>query len=75
MLGFKNFLYAQATLTGIELIRMIKKRQLRCQAKMSKTLAELFYGLAGYGDRQRSIHAATVSVCDRTLGELSGITG
>ncbi|MFK7893053.1 MAG: DDE-type integrase/transposase/recombinase, partial [Granulosicoccus sp.] len=47
MLGFKNFLCAQATLTGIELIRMIKKGQLRCQAKMSKTPAELFYGLAG----------------------------
>ena len=47
MLGFKNFLCAQATLAGIELIRMIKKGQLRCQAKMSKTPAELFYGLAG----------------------------
>ena len=47
MLGFKNFPCAQATLAGIELIRMIKKGQLRCQAKMSKTPAELFYGLAG----------------------------
>jgi len=47
MLGFKSFLCAQATLAGIELIRMIKKGQWRCQASMSKTPAELFYGLAG----------------------------
>ncbi|MFK8079272.1 MAG: IS6 family transposase [Granulosicoccus sp.] len=47
MLGFKNFLCAQATLAGIELIRMIKKRLFRRQVKMSKTPAELFYGLAG----------------------------
>lgn len=47
ILGFKNFPCAQATLAGIGLIRMIKKGQLRCQAKMSKTPAELFYGLAG----------------------------
>jgi putative transposase len=47
MLGFKNFHCAQATLAGIELIRMIRKGQIRCQASMSKTHAELFYGLAG----------------------------
>ena len=47
VLGFKNFLCAQSTLAGIELIRMIKKGKCRCQANMSKTLAEIFYGLAG----------------------------
>jgi transposase-like protein len=46
MLGFKNFYCAQRTLIGIELIRMLKKGQLRGQAGMSKTPAELFYALA-----------------------------
>ena len=47
MLGFKEFGCAQATQASIELIRMLRKEQMRCQAGMSKTPAELFYGLAG----------------------------
>lgn len=46
MLGFKNFFCAQRALAGIELIRMLRKRQMCYQASMSKTLAELFYELA-----------------------------
>jgi transposase-like protein len=46
MLGFKNFHCAQRTLAGIELIRMLKKGQMRNQAGTSKTPAELFYALA-----------------------------
>jgi len=34
-------------MAGIELIRVNKKGQLRCQATMSKTPAEFFYELAG----------------------------
>lgn len=45
--GFKEFRCAQATLAGIELIRMLRKGQMRCQAGMSKTPAEFFYELAG----------------------------
>jgi len=47
MLGFKSFFSAQRTLAGIEQVRMLKKGQPRNQAGMSKTPAELFYGLAG----------------------------
>ncbi|MFT6875885.1 MAG: putative transposase [Granulosicoccus sp.] len=46
MLGFKSFFCAQRTLAGIELIRMLRKGQMRYQAGMSKTPAELFYALA-----------------------------
>ena len=46
MLEFKNFHCAQRTLAGIELIRMLKKGQMRNQAGISKTPAELFYALA-----------------------------
>jgi len=46
MLDFKNFFCAQRTLAGIELMRMLKKGQVRNQAGMLKTPAELFYGLA-----------------------------
>ncbi len=47
MLGFKNFHTAQRTLQGIELIRMLRKGQMKNQARSPKTPAELFYALAG----------------------------
>jgi hypothetical protein len=47
MLGFKSFEAAQDTLVGIELMHMIKKRQLRGEARdEGLTAAELFYSLA-----------------------------
>jgi transposase-like protein len=47
MLGFKSFEAAQDTLVGIELMHMIKKRQLVVEAgDENLTAAELFYSLA-----------------------------
>ena len=47
MLGFKAFDAAQATLVGIELMHMIKKRQLVVEEEdEGRTAAELFYSLA-----------------------------
>jgi putative transposase len=46
MLGFKSFWCAQATLAGIELIRMLKKGQMKYSRGSDKTPAELFYSLA-----------------------------
>ena len=47
MLGFKSFEAAQDTLVGIELMHMIKKRQMVMEAgEESLTAAELFYSLA-----------------------------
>src|SRR5712692_663841 len=47
MLGFKSFDAAQDTLVGIELMHMIKKRQMVVEAgDESLTAAELFYSLA-----------------------------
>jgi transposase-like protein len=47
MLGFKAFDAAQATLVGIELMHMIKKRQLVIEeGNKGLTAAELFYSLA-----------------------------
>jgi transposase-like protein len=47
MLGFKSFAAAQDTLVGIELMHMIKKRQLVVEeGEKSLTAAELFYSLA-----------------------------
>jgi putative transposase len=47
MLGFKSFEAAQDTLVGIELMHMIKKRQMRLEAEdEGLTAAELFYSLA-----------------------------
>ena len=47
MLGFKSFVAAQHTLVGIELMHMIKKRQMRVEAgDEGLTAAELFYSLA-----------------------------
>jgi len=47
MLGFKSFEAAQDTLVGIELMHMIKKRQMRVEAgEEGLTAAGLFYSLA-----------------------------
>ena len=47
MLGFKSFEAAQGTLVGIELMHMIKKRQLVVgEGDEGRTAAELFYSLA-----------------------------
>jgi transposase-like protein len=47
MLGFKAFDAAQDTLVGIELMHMIKKRQMVVEAGgEGRTAAELFYSLA-----------------------------
>jgi putative transposase len=47
MLGFKAFDAAQATLAGIELMHMLKKRQLVVEAEdEGLTAAALFYSLA-----------------------------
>jgi transposase-like protein len=46
LLGFKAFEAAQDTLVGIELMHMIKKRQMRVEAgDEGRTAAELFYAL------------------------------
>ncbi len=47
MLGFKSFVAAQDTLVGIELMHMIKKRQMVvAEGEEGLTAAELFYSLA-----------------------------
>ncbi len=47
MLGFKSFDAAQCTLVGIELMHMIKKRQMVVEAgDKGLTAAEQFYALA-----------------------------
>ena len=47
MLGFKSFAAAQDTLVGIELMHMLKKRQMMIEAgDEGLTPAEQFYALA-----------------------------
>jgi putative transposase len=47
MLGFKSFEAAQSTLVGIELMHMLKKRQLVVEAgAKGLTAAEQFFSLA-----------------------------
>ena len=47
MLGFKSFAAAQDTLAGIELMHMLKKRQLVVEeGEEGLTAAEQFYALA-----------------------------
>lgn len=45
-LGFKNFWCAQATLKGIELVRMLKKKQMKKIAGDYRSPSDLFYALA-----------------------------
>lgn len=46
MLGFKSFASANATLTGIEMIHMMRKRQARYAYNLNPSLAEQFEVLA-----------------------------
>ncbi|WP_136807503.1 IS6 family transposase [Desulfosediminicola flagellatus] len=46
MLGFKSFHSASITLNGIELVHMLRKRQLQSQDNSVKKLADIFYSLA-----------------------------
>jgi transposase-like protein len=47
MLGFKSFAAAQDTLVGVELMHMIKKKQMVLEeGEEGLTAAELFYSLA-----------------------------
>src|SRR5262245_55197271 len=47
MLGFKSFTAAQDTLVGVELMHMIKKKQMVVEeGEEGRTAAELFYSLA-----------------------------
>jgi transposase-like protein len=46
MLGFKAFDAAQATLTGIELMHMLRKGQLTGSREQGRSVAEQFYALA-----------------------------
>jgi len=45
ILGFKDFYSACVTLSGIELVHMIKKGQIQAQEKLSQTPAQIFYSL------------------------------
>jgi putative transposase len=45
MMGFKAFWSAAVTLAGIEIMHMIRKRQLRAAGKLRP--AQQFYSLAG----------------------------
>ena len=46
ILGFKSFDSASITLNGIEIVHMLRKRQLQSQDNSVKNLAEVFYSLA-----------------------------
>jgi transposase-like protein len=46
ILGFKSFVSAQATLVGIELMPMLRKRQMEGDAVEGRTPAEQFYAMA-----------------------------
>ena len=45
MLGFKDFDCARVILSGIEVMHMIKKRQLKCANKTPLSAAAQFYYL------------------------------
>ena len=46
MIGFKSFEAAQSTLTGLELMRMLRQGQLDGEEMRDLTVAEQFYQLA-----------------------------
>jgi hypothetical protein len=79
MLGFKSFEAAQATLIGIELMHMLKKRQLIVEAGAEGlTAAEPFSSLAAsspHGQGQLPLHDLPSNICDTTVlyGSVAGL--
>jgi putative transposase len=72
MLGFKAFDAAQCTLVGVELMHMIKKRQMVVEAgDEGLTEAELFYSLAASSPPQTGAtvpHDLLNKICNKTSG-------
>src|SRR6266478_5637268 len=72
MLGFKSFEAAQDTLVGIELMHMIKKRQMVVEeGAEGLTAAEQFYALAAsspHSQGQLPLHDLLSKICDKTGG-------
>ena len=69
MLGFKAFDAAQSTLTGIELMHMLRKGQLEDGVEQGLTTAELFYSLAAsspQGQGQLPLEHLLYNMCDST---------
>jgi len=70
MLGFKSFDAAQGTLAGIELMHMIKKKQMMGEAGAEGlTAAEQFYALAAQSPHRQGLlpfHDLLSKICDRT---------
>ena len=69
MLGFKSFEAGQATLVGIEIMHMLKKRQMMREAgDESRTAADRFYSLAARSAGrlgQRTSNHLHTKICDR----------
>jgi hypothetical protein len=74
--GFKSFDAAQDTLVGIELMHMLKKRQMVVEAgEESRTAAALFYALAAsspHRQGQLPLHDPLNKICDRAVMSLWG---
>src|SRR6266704_3700071 len=69
MLGFKAFDAAQSTLTGIELMHMLRKGQLEDGVEQGLTTAEQFYAMAAqspHGRGQLPLQHLLHKICDRT---------
>jgi putative transposase len=70
MLGFKAFGAAQDTLVGIELMHMIRKKQMVVEAgEEGLTAAEQFYALAASSPHRQGLlpfHDLLSKICDRT---------
>jgi hypothetical protein len=70
MLGFQSFDAAQSTLVGIELMYMLRKRQLEDGVEQGLTVAEQFYALAAsspHGQGQLPLQLLLSTICYRTI--------
>jgi hypothetical protein len=75
MMGFKSFTAAQDTLVGVELMHMIKKKQMVVErGEEGLTAAEQFYSLAAsslHRQGQLSLHDLLSRICDIALSFFS----
>ena len=70
MLGFKTFAAVQSTLTGIELMHMLRKGQLEGGSEVGLSAADQFYVLASesfHRSRQLLSHRLHTKICDKAI--------
>lgn len=75
MLGFKSFSSAAVTLTGIEMVHMMRKRQRWFAYNPSPSLKEQFEAIVARNPPSETMPIVLSNICNRTHPRTASIRG